>query len=78
VFSYVGFGNCTPKLAGSLGVNCCFVFGLFFGFFAWELGLGIGFFHVALGRLRNVWALRFPSRVNVCFVGIACRVVFRL
>ena len=47
MFCCVGFGNSFPKLVGSLGVICCFVFGLFSGFFGWELGLGAGFLYAA-------------------------------
>ena len=33
----------------------CFVFGLFLGFFGWELGLGEAFFHVAWDCLGTGW-----------------------
>jgi hypothetical protein len=42
-----------------------FLFGLFSGLIAWELGLGEAFFHVAWECLGYAWAPKFPSQVNV-------------
>ena len=56
------------NLIFALCFGFCFLFGLFFAFFAWELGLGVGFLYAAWECLGYAWDPKFPSWVNVCFV----------
>ena len=59
---------CVHNLLFCLCFGLCFWFGLFLGFFGWELGLGEAFLYVAWECLGNAWAPKFPSRIKVCFV----------
>ena len=59
---------CVHNLFFCLCFGLCFVFGLFFGFFAWELGLGEALLYVAWECLGTAWAPKLPNRVNVFFM----------